>query len=149
MSVCDLLNDHIYLACGGNNGRARADFVSPIPWQQARAKCESIGFYLATITSRAEDVGFFGMLLNEGLTDTWIGLTDATHENVWTWHNGERARYRNWDDGEPNDGGQSGEDCGIMLMSPGRQSHWDDVPATEDTHTSVNRIAKAAHEACG
>ena len=107
-------------------------------WAQARANCVMSGYELVIIDSQEEDGFIYQNLSDRNFDDTWIGLTDAAQEGLFVWVDGTNPVYEDWDDGEPNDGGR-GEDCGIMLMSPGRASHWDDRPC-ERMYSSICEI---------
>jgi hypothetical protein len=75
-------------------------------WHDAKAHCESMDGYLATITSKQENDFVFDNLVNPIGHDCWLGGTDEANEGNWQWITGEAWEYSNWDPGEPND------DCG-------------------------------------
>jgi len=60
-------------------------------WEQARDHAESLGGYLATITSSSEQTTIFD-LINLGET-TWIGASDHESEGTWKWVTGESWTY--------------------------------------------------------
>ena len=80
-------------------------------WDQAKADAEARGAHLATITSSNEasfllttfGAGASGGA-NAGLTDLWLGGSDATTEGTWRWVTGEAWSYTNWASTQP-DGG--------------------------------------------
>lgn len=73
-------------------------------WEQAEAYCESLGGYLATITSREEDeFVYFYLKNNFDYESAYFGFTDREEEGTWVWVNGETSTYTNWNPGEPND----------------------------------------------
>ena len=73
-------------------------------WEQAEAYCESLGGYLATITSREEDeFVYFYLRNNFDYESAYFGFTDREEEGTWGWVNGENSTYTNWNPGEPND----------------------------------------------
>ncbi len=70
-------------------------------WDEAKAYCESLGGYLATIESREENDVVFGYLRNRGYDSAYFGLTDEETEGSWKWVTGEKVDYTNWHLGEP------------------------------------------------
>ena len=128
-----------YLLCGEDVPGNPDAFDERLPWTEAKARCEGLGFNLISIGSAEEDRFLFESLSAEGFEDTWLGLNDRSNEGTFVWNDGEVLTYSNWDGGEPNNGSSGGEDCGIMLMSRGRASRWDDRPCRRSTTTSVSR----------
>ena len=41
-----------------------------------------------------------------------IGINDIATEGTWQYATGGNLDYTNWHNGEPNNGGENGEDCG-------------------------------------
>ena len=73
-------------------------------WSSAKSAAESVGGYLACITSSAENQWIYqqpGFASNT----PWIGGTDQAVEGTWTWVSGETWSYTNWGAGEPNNSG--------------------------------------------
>jgi hypothetical protein len=114
---CDVAerDGHAYLFCGDELG-----------WETARTRCQTLGYDLAVIGDAMEDDFVFGQIDARAFHDTWIGMNDRTTEDTWQWIDGTPFAYRHWDDGEPNDGGDSGEDCGLIMTRDGRETEWDD-----------------------
>eukprot|EP00066_Takifugu_rubripes_P026023 XP_011615289.1 PREDICTED: CD209 antigen-like protein C [Takifugu rubripes] len=53
----------------------------------------------------------------------WLGLRDTEIEGTWVWiNNVTEVEQRFWRDGEPNDSGHNGEDCGATYYS--EQNPW-------------------------
>ncbi|TNM95489.1 CD209 antigen-like protein C [Takifugu flavidus] len=53
----------------------------------------------------------------------WLGLRDTEIEGTWVWlNNVTEVEQRFWRDGEPNDSGHNGEDCGASYYS--EQNPW-------------------------
>lgn len=123
-----------YLLCGEDVPGNPNAFDERLPWTEAKARCEGLGFNLISIGSAEEDRFLFESLSAEGFEDTWLGLNDRSNEGTFVWNDGEVLTYSNWDGGEPNNGSSGGEDCGIMLMSRGRASRWDDRPCGRSYH---------------
>lgn len=73
-------------------------------WQEAKARAESMGGHLATITSREENdwiASNFIKPLPEGL-GVWLGGTNAGTPSKWRWVTGEAFSFSGWGSGEPN-----------------------------------------------
>lgn len=86
-------------------------------WTIARQNCVSMGGYLVTITSAAENSFIFNLW-----PSGWIGLTDEVNEGQWRWVTGETYSYSSWNPGEPNNAGN--EDY-VQFVGSGR---WNDLP---------------------
>ncbi|MHC4837791.1 MAG: C-type lectin domain-containing protein [Planctomycetota bacterium] len=106
---------HAYLVCATER-----------TWQDADDWCARFGYRLAVIETAAEDDRLYERIAREDFDDTWIGLNDRAVEGDWRWLDGAPVDYTHWDDGEPNDGGDFGEDCGVIMTSENRASEWDD-----------------------
>lgn len=85
----------------------------PGSWEEAVAHCESLGGYLAVITSQEENDALYAYMLELGYQSAYIGLTDSAEEGTWVWVTGETSDYRNWHAGEPN-GENSNEDYAMF-----------------------------------
>jgi len=116
---CDVAEygGHAYLYCAEERG-----------WEDARVRCEWFGYDLAVVEDADEDAFVYAQLAARTLDDAWIGLNDRATEGVWQWVGLAPFVYDHWDEGEPNDGSGSGEDCGVIMMTAGRMSEWDDRP---------------------
>lgn len=82
-------------------------------WKEAKAYCESLGGYLATITSQAENDAVYAYLKKMGYESAYFGFTDEAGEGKWKWVTGETTSYTNWSPGEPNNG-YSGENYAMF-----------------------------------
>lgn len=72
-------------------------------WEEAKEYCESVGGYLATITSPEEDEFVYAYLRdNFDYESAYFGFTDRNEEGTWVWDNGEVGSYTNWHVNEPN-----------------------------------------------
>lgn len=71
-------------------------------WDEAKAYCESLGGYLATITSQEENDVVYQYLRDQGYESAYFGYKDEEEEGVWKWVTGEKNTYSNWSSGEPN-----------------------------------------------
>ena len=70
-----------------------------LTWEEAKALCENQNGHLATITSKSEQT--FINKLNKNETRLWIGGY-RDDDGKWKWVSGEKWKYTNWGDGEPN-----------------------------------------------
>jgi hypothetical protein len=71
-------------------------------WDEARTYCESLGGHLATLTSKEENDYVYRLLVENGHTGAYFGLSDSEQEGAWKWVAGEPFAYNNWHSGEPN-----------------------------------------------
>ena len=69
-------------------------------WDTARAKAESLGGYLCTITTPQEQTFVKNILPENGMGLYWLG--SRLTENGWVWVTGEPFEYTHWGDSEPN-----------------------------------------------
>lgn len=96
--------------------------------------CAADGAHLAIIES-ADEQAFVAPLVAGGPTDAWIGLDDLQVEGSFTWVDHTplaSAAFQPWDDGQPDDGGEThDEDC-VFLESDGSG-------AWNDGHCAVTR----------
>ncbi|MEZ4337207.1 MAG: C-type lectin domain-containing protein [Sandaracinaceae bacterium] len=106
--------------------------TTPRSWAAAQISCESVGYSLVAVEDAAEDAFVYGELASRGFADTWVGLNDLVTEMSWVWGSGPPVGYTHWDSGEPNDGGSSGEDCGVIMTRAGRESEWDDRDCADE-----------------
>lgn len=69
---------------------------------QAKEYCESLGGYLCTITSDAEEAFVTDYLMNQGaLSNIAFGLVYDADSGKWRWDNGEQMSYLDWAGAEP------------------------------------------------
>ena len=60
-------------------------------WHDAKAYCESLGGYLATLTSPEENQFVYDNFVVAEIP--WLGGTDEANEGVWEWVTGEPVEY--------------------------------------------------------
>ena len=117
--------------------------IGSLSWGGANAAASARTYfgrtgYLATINNAGEND--FANTKIGGASDAWLGGNDATTEGTWQWVTGPEAVttfcigngscvvqsgwYANWNAGEPNDGGGSGQD---YLFRYGGSGVWDDT----------------------
>ena len=130
---------------GTFNGHSYALFDDLMTPPEAERYCQSIGGYLASITSQEEN-DFAVSLFAQGALDAYtIGATDRDSEGVWKWMNGEPWDYSNWYPGgsvgtkEPNNGLSStpGSEDYCNASKP-RNWMWVDVFGKYDNYTGKN-----------
>ncbi len=128
---CSLLNTNYnnFMFLGTFNGHAYFKRTSgDVEYWTAKTYAESIGGYLVTINSQAENE----WVANAAQGNYWIGLSDASNEGYFTWTNGEPVTYTNWASGEPNNYG-TGED----YVEAGPNGVWNDVSDNDYNWTIV------------
>ncbi|MCD8006562.1 MAG: hypothetical protein LUF29_06265, partial [Oscillospiraceae bacterium] len=73
-------------------------------WEAMEAYCESLGGYLACITTAEEDAFLYSYVSSANCEDsTLFGFSDAANEGTWVWVSGEETDYTNWGSSEPSD----------------------------------------------
>jgi hypothetical protein len=112
------------------NGHQYQLFEDSKTWTDAKAHCESLGGYLVTINSQAEQA-FIESLVSKGKKNFyWIGGYCETNR-VFRWVTGEPMTYTNWVRGEPNNAqGRQDKMAIYRLRNPKTNSNpyqWDDV----------------------
>jgi hypothetical protein len=89
-------------------------------WTDAKLHCESLGGYLATVTSLEEQKFIMELLSEQGTRSSyWLG--GYREGGRWQWVTGEAFDYRNWMAGKP-DNNNGRED----KLSMPRTGQWDD-----------------------
>uniref|UniRef100_A0A7N8XLC2 CD209 antigen-like protein B n=1 Tax=Mastacembelus armatus TaxID=205130 RepID=A0A7N8XLC2_9TELE len=97
-------------------------------WSDSRADCIGRGADLAVIDNLEEQVGAVSLFENLPKLDrsvrpwwsrpvgVWIGITDIQTEGTWVWVNNVTLQDGGyWIQGEPNNHGAQGEDCGALI----------------------------------
>ena len=100
-----------------------SDLSDVSTWSEAASYCESLGGYLACITTADEDAFLYTYITSLGYSSAYFGLYE-TSEDIWAWVSGETVEYTNWGDGEPNNEGGS-EDYG-MYYRDYTSGEWND-----------------------
>lgn len=95
-------------------------------WDAARDGCKALGQDLVVITDEAENAFVQSIVQGKSKDEFYIGLTDREKEGTFVWVDDTKAKWTNWDVGEPND--LFGEDCSIVKKS----GKWNDVGCNRD-----------------
>jgi hypothetical protein len=83
------------MACSGHWYRFTQANISG---SDAQTACQSLGGYLACITSQAENACVLALA---GSARPWIGLNDEATVGDYVWINGSPVTYMNWQPGQP------------------------------------------------
>uniref|UniRef100_A0A8C5S9D0 C-type lectin domain-containing protein n=1 Tax=Laticauda laticaudata TaxID=8630 RepID=A0A8C5S9D0_LATLA len=88
-------------------------------WDMARKTCADHDSHLVIINSKQEQDFVIQTLKNS----IWLGLSDTEKEGTWHWVDGSPLKERSWRKGEPNNGGNNGEDCAVLY----KEGKWNDI----------------------
>lgn len=77
-------------------------YKADVTWKRAKSLCESKGGHLATITSKGENDFVKNLVIEKNIGYVWLGATDEKKEGTWKWVTGEKFKFTDWNDGEPN-----------------------------------------------
>ncbi|KAM6038293.1 C-type lectin domain family 4 member G-like isoform 2-T2 [Chlamydotis macqueenii] len=91
------------------------------PWLDARDYCASFNAHLAIVDTEQENE----FLANHATENRvfWLGLTDMHNEGHWQWVDDRSLSLSFWNQGEPNNVGEQGENCAIVYSNGG----WNDI----------------------
>mmetsp|Transcript_40996 Transcript_40996/g.130273 ORF Transcript_40996/g.130273 Transcript_40996/m.130273 type:complete len:390 (+) Transcript_40996:94-1263(+) len=84
-------------------------------WLDAQWYCSSMGGHLAVIHSEAENDRVHKVCASS--QPCWIGLREPLGSEVFQWVDGTRLDFSKWADGEPNNYGDSDEDCAALGLA--------------------------------
>ena len=82
-------------------------------WEEAKSYCEDLGGHLAIIDSSEENDFLYRLMIAEGYSSAYLGITDCENEGRWSWIDDTIPVYTNWHSGEPNSQNM-GEDYGMF-----------------------------------
>ena len=108
-----------------HNGSWYSVVIEKTSWKKAAEKAEKMEGHLAWIKDEATLA-----VLTElaGPLHLWLGGSDAEVEDLWTWTDGEKITFFNWDRGEPNNGGRI--EHYIQMRAGGK---WNDLSMNSPT----------------
>ena len=123
---------------GTFKGHQYAIIESRLSPKEQEAYCSSLGGYLATITSQAEQDFVYSLVSQSGFAnkDVGFGGSDYGSEGEWYWMNGEIWDYTHWLDNCPDNGqaaGGKGQD--YLQFWGGHGDKWDDYFGAFDNYT--------------
>ncbi|XP_062613132.1 echinoidin-like [Saccostrea cucullata] len=106
-------------------------------WAEAVAYCMSMNSNLVEIGSATENAFLEGELKiihghdshskNQNEVSYWLGGNDMEIEGTFTWaKSGNPVTFTDWNPGQPDDYGNSGEDC--IELQGAMDYHWNDLP---------------------
>ena len=75
------------------NGHTYQRFDESMTWKEAKEYCESLGGYLATITSATEQETVKALIEGGSKAQYWLGGTNEGHVADWTWVTGEKFEF--------------------------------------------------------
>jgi hypothetical protein len=126
------------------NGHTYQVFDISMSWHDAKNYCESLGGYLAVITSQDEENYITQLLDKGGKTAYWIGLSDENNEGVWEWVTGEKYEYKNWAPNQPDNEDSAGNEDFVELCNTSVSNYkwmWNDnVDQPTDYTTGGHRF---------
>ncbi|XP_036600274.1 secretory phospholipase A2 receptor isoform X1 [Trichosurus vulpecula] len=89
-------------------------------WKTALHSCQSNGSDLINIASLAETEFFITLLIDENVSETWIGMSSHSNPVSFEWSNGSSVTFTNWHIHEPNISLNSSQLCVSAQQSEGR-----------------------------
>ncbi len=125
INVSDSGITHMPLAKGEYNGHRYEVYDVNLTWKEAKEFCESIGGYLATVSSDDENSYILNLTRQGSMQNYWIGGYKA--QDNWFWVNGESFSYSNWAPGEPNNQGSSGNSEAYTHIDGNKSRKWNDI----------------------
>ena len=135
---CELCDARIYA------GHLYAAFDIPTHWFEAYEICDSLGGYLATITSYQEQALISSMVskgidesgIREWITEEGYWLGGIKNTNGWEWITGEAFEYSNWDKNEPENNSIS------WFIGINGYAEWHDCHYTHNGSTGLRFICE-------
>ncbi|KAK2863304.1 hypothetical protein Q5P01_002837 [Channa striata] len=123
----DLVKRYLHCSWGWTyiDGACLKYVPKPMTWGRAERNCRSMGAHLASVLNINKYHAIQNMIADatHDYKEAWIGGSDAQHEGVWLWSDGETMQFTNWCPGEPNNALGS-QHC--IQMNYGDQKCWDD-----------------------
>lgn len=80
--------------------------MKTLSWDDAEEYCVNWGGHLASVQNEAEMKVIHKIIKAKKIRGlVWIGASDKKQEKTWTWSDGSKWQYSNWDRNEPNNSG--------------------------------------------
>jgi hypothetical protein len=127
-AFCSILDGPVYNPVTGHNYY----LLDSGPWTASESEAISLGGHLVTVNDAAENTFLASTFSNFGGINRalWTGLNDAAVEGNFVWSSGDTSLYRNWEPGQPDNGGgfYPNQNYALIWPSPGPRSpgQWDD-----------------------
>ncbi|NXK15044.1 CL17A protein, partial [Herpetotheres cachinnans] len=90
-------------------------------WQAAKEFCATFNAHLPIVNTEQENKFLANHIMDNRVF--WLGLSDTHKEGDWQWVNGHSLSLSFWNNGEPNNVGDHGEDCATIFPN----GRWNDV----------------------
>ncbi len=118
----DATSNDVQLSTTAQNPHVYKLVKLPLSWEEAKAYCESMGGYLACINSQEEQNYIYdSVIVPGGSPACWIGGINTNNDAIWEWLDGTKLdSYTNWADGEPNNGGGTGDEDHLATLPNGK-----------------------------
>ena len=115
------------------NGHVYERYDYHMSWTEAKAYCETLGGYLAVLTSKEEENAVKSLLTGQRNAMYYLGFTDPSQSGNWQTVTGEAFTYSNWAANEPTKG--AGEYYAALMARSyegnGSEGYWIDNPDKE------------------
>ena len=98
-------------------------FEKRLSWTDAKLYCESLGGYLATITSPEEQHVINTLITYGKKASYFIGGTSKNEDFTWQWITGEEFQFANWANRQPDN--SNGVEFYLMVYQNG--GVWNDI----------------------
>ncbi len=90
------------------NGHYYYYYEGTMSWEEAEAECEKLGGHLVVFSDKDEEDAIWNYIVDKG-SPAWIGLYNAgvidkiygTCDDKWKTVTGEKIKYTNWAEGQP------------------------------------------------
>ncbi|XP_066910705.1 macrophage mannose receptor 1-like isoform X2 [Clytia hemisphaerica] len=92
---------------------------------QAESHCKTMGGNLVTIHSQAENDYVHKMAKSRGYLDVFIGLRDVNKNGQFSWVDGSKVVFTDWQNGEPNFKGK--ENCAVYQHINLAKHGWNNI----------------------
>lgn len=113
-------------------------YDSNLSWRMADSVAKAMGGNLATIESESEQNALYTMIFSKGTKDRyWLGGTNFCDPSTdYTWINGEKLSYTNWNTSEPT---KKKEHWMMIYRGNGK---WNDLPVYGSTASEMGFIVE-------